>query len=43
MLKERTFHVVFVSPGHGAGAAAEEKADSVVNYTGKSVVVHVKK
>ena len=43
MLKERTFRVVFVSLGHGAGPAAEEKADSVVNYTGKSVVVRVKK
>jgi alpha-D-xyloside xylohydrolase len=43
MIKERAFRVVFVSHGHGAGAAAEEKADSVVNYTGKTVVVHVKK
>ena len=43
MLKERTFRVVFVSSGHGAGTAAEENADSVVNYTGKTVVVRVKK
>ena len=42
MLKERTFRVVFVSTGHGAGAAAEEKADSVVNYAGKTVVVKFK-
>ncbi|MGO8767057.1 MAG: DUF5110 domain-containing protein, partial [Limisphaerales bacterium] len=39
MLKERTIRVVFVSPGHGAGMAAEETADAVVHYTGKSVTV----
>jgi alpha-D-xyloside xylohydrolase len=43
MLKERTFRVVFVSPGHGAGMAAEEKADAVVHYTGKAVTVISKK
>jgi alpha-D-xyloside xylohydrolase len=43
MLKERHFNVVFVSSGHGAGAAAEEKADSIVNYTGKTVVVKARK
>jgi alpha-D-xyloside xylohydrolase len=35
MLKERTFRVVFVSSNHGAGMAAEEKADAIVRYTGK--------
>jgi alpha-D-xyloside xylohydrolase len=39
MLKKRTFRVVFVSPNHGAGMAAEEKADAVVHYTGKAVTV----
>ena len=39
MLKERTFRVVFVSPNHGAGMAAEEKADTVVHYTGKAITV----
>jgi alpha-D-xyloside xylohydrolase len=53
MLKERSFRVVFVSPGHGTaapvlrstaeGGAAEENADSVVHYTGKTVVVKAKK
>ena len=43
MLKERHFNVVFVSSGHGAGAGAEEKADSTIIYTGKTVVVHFKK
>jgi alpha-D-xyloside xylohydrolase len=37
MLKERTFHVVFVSPGHGTGMAAESHADAVIHYTGKAV------
>jgi alpha-D-xyloside xylohydrolase len=41
MLKERTFRVVFVSPNHGAGMAAEEKADAVVRYTGKPRSVSV--
>jgi alpha-D-xyloside xylohydrolase len=41
MLKDRTFNIVFVSPGHGAGIAAEEKADAVVRYTGKPRSVSV--
>jgi len=41
MLKERTFRVVFVSSNHGAGMAAEEKADAVVRYTGKPRSVSV--
>jgi hypothetical protein len=40
-LKERTFRVVFVSSNHGAGMAAEEKADAVVRYTGKPISVSV--
>ena len=38
MLNERTFHVVFVSSGHGTGMS-EMKADAVIRYTGKSVTV----
>ena len=41
MLKERTFRVVFVSSNHGAGMAAEEKADAVVRYNGKPKSVSV--
>jgi alpha-D-xyloside xylohydrolase len=41
MQKERTFHVVFVSPGHGTGAA-EAAADTVVSYVGKSVILKAK-
>ena len=43
MLKERTFRVVFVSPGHGTGMAAESQADAVIRYTGKAVMVGGKK
>lgn len=42
MLKERTFHVVFASPNHGAGMTAGE-ADAVVRYRGKVVTVSCKK
>jgi alpha-D-xyloside xylohydrolase len=43
MLKERTFQVVFVSPGHGTGMEAESHADTVIHYTGKAVTVSSKK
>ena len=43
MLKERDFHVVFVTPGHGAGAAEGGQADAVVHYTGKQLTVARKK
>ncbi len=39
MLKERTFRVVWVRPGKGAGALAEKDADTEVRYTGKAVEV----
>jgi alpha-D-xyloside xylohydrolase len=39
ILTERTFRVVFVAPQHGLGMAAEEDADAVIHYTGKSVTV----
>jgi alpha-D-xyloside xylohydrolase len=39
MLKERTFRVVFVGEGHGVGGGETERADQVVGYTGKPVVV----
>jgi alpha-D-xyloside xylohydrolase len=41
-LKERTFHVVFASPNHGAGMAAGE-VDAVVRYSGKALTVSCKK
>ena len=41
MLKERTFNVVFVSPGHGAGIPVTDKPDAVIHYNGKAVVVKV--
>ena len=39
MLKERTFHIVWVSPGHGAGVASVENPDVVTHYTGSAVKV----
>jgi alpha-D-xyloside xylohydrolase len=40
MLKKRTFHIVWVSAGHGNGVALTPAADTVVNYTGNSVQIH---
>jgi alpha-D-xyloside xylohydrolase len=37
MLKDRTFHVVFVSGGHGAGPAVALQADKVLRYSGAPV------
>jgi alpha-D-xyloside xylohydrolase len=39
MLKNRTFHVVFVAEGHGTGVAETVNADQTVKYDGKPVVV----
>jgi alpha-D-xyloside xylohydrolase len=39
MLRERTFRVVFVRDGHGAGIGAEHQADQEVRYTGSLVTV----
>ena len=40
MLKERTFRVVFVSEGNGAGIEETGRANQVVTYYGKAVVVN---
>ena len=42
MVKERAFHVVFVSPGHGTGMT-ETSVGTVVHYTGRTVTVSSKK
>lgn len=39
MLKERTFHVVWVSPKHGVGIGTTEQPDAVVKYNGEAVRV----
>jgi alpha-D-xyloside xylohydrolase len=39
MMMDRTFHIVWVSPGHGAGIPNEEKPDTIVKYTGKAVTI----
>jgi alpha-D-xyloside xylohydrolase len=43
LLKERTFHVVFVSARHGTGKGTEEKPDAVAYYTGKTLTTACKK
>ncbi len=43
MLKERDFHVVFVSAGHGTGAGTGQTPDAVVHYAGKTITVNRKK
>jgi alpha-D-xyloside xylohydrolase len=40
MLAQRTFHIVWVKPGHGAGLASTEKPDATVAYSGAPVTVH---
>ncbi|HTR43635.1 MAG TPA: glycoside hydrolase family 31 protein [Pseudomonadales bacterium] len=42
MIKDRTFHIVWVSPKHGAGISNEEKPDIIVRYTGSAVTVSAK-
>ena len=39
MLRERTFHVVFVRRDHGVGVGETEKPDQVVRYSGAALVV----
>jgi alpha-D-xyloside xylohydrolase len=39
MLQSRTFRVVFVAEKHGAGGGTEQKADEVVAYAGREVMV----
>ncbi len=37
MLKQRTFHIVLVKPGHGGGLAPATSPDKVITYTGAAV------
>ena len=37
MLKQRTFHIVLVKPGHGGGLAPATSPDKVIMYTGAAV------
>ena len=39
MLEKRTFRVVFVSQGHGAGIGQTAQADKVVSYSGAAVTI----
>ena len=39
MLEKRTFRVVWVAPGHGAGLDSTDKADAEVPYAGNEIAV----
>ena len=39
MLKERTFHIVWVSANHGVGIAPTGQPDVVVQYKGEAVKI----
>ena len=39
MLENRTFRIVFVGEGHGAGIAPTDQPDKIVKYSGKQVTV----
>jgi len=39
MLKQRTFHVVFVTEGHGVGVDETAQADQTANYDGSAVTL----
>jgi alpha-D-xyloside xylohydrolase len=39
MLKNRTFNIVMVKGAHGADVEVTDKADKVVKYAGKGMVV----
>jgi alpha-D-xyloside xylohydrolase len=43
MLKERTFRVVFVDESHGISGNETERADAIVKYAGKTVMVQAGK
>jgi alpha-D-xyloside xylohydrolase len=40
MLEKRTFRVVFVASGHGAGLHSTEQADAEIVYSGYGIAVH---
>ena len=42
MPKEVTFHIVWISPGHGVGEAVEARPDRVVQYEGKAISVQAR-
>jgi alpha-D-xyloside xylohydrolase len=42
MLKQHTFHIVWVSPGNGVGVSSTATADAVVSYDGTALNVRAK-
>jgi alpha-D-xyloside xylohydrolase len=43
MMKDRTFRIVWVSSGHGAGIASDETPDAIIRYTGSAVTMSAKR
>ena len=43
MMKDRAFHIVLVSLGHGAGIPLGERPDAVVQYAGKKMTIRLMK
>jgi alpha-D-xyloside xylohydrolase len=41
MLKSRTFNIVMVKGAHGSDVEVTAKADKVVKYSGKALVVNL--
>jgi hypothetical protein len=39
MVRNRTFRIVWMAPGHGAGAAEVTKADAEVLYRGEALSI----
>ncbi len=39
MLKQRTFHIVWVSENHGTGVGITSKPDRIISYTGEKIEV----
>ena len=43
MLEKRTFHIVWVTPGHGTGLSSEAQPDRVVSYQGNAICIQAHK
>ncbi len=42
MLKERTFHIIWVGDEHGVDVSPENNIDEVITYTGEKVIIKKK-
>jgi alpha-D-xyloside xylohydrolase len=41
MLEKRTFHIVWVTPGHGVGIDSTAQADVMISYDGHEVAIPI--